>query len=247
MQSIHGQAISHGNSQAPVCTDCHGIHSIKSHHGSEFPGLRAKRGPSHLRALSRRRKALPGIWRARPARDHLFGQLSRAGFARWIAGGCQLRQLPRHAQHLSFERSAFHHQPRQSGADLRPVPPGRHREIYGRQGPRGCAALGRHGQQGGALDPPLLFEHDLRRHRRHAAAQLHPLAGQGDRAAQRAARIRDAHAAALPPAARHAAHQFHCAGADRLCPEIPRLVVRLDAFAGREPRATCCIASRRSS
>ena len=31
MQSIHGQAISHGNSQAPVCTDCHGIHSIKSH------------------------------------------------------------------------------------------------------------------------------------------------------------------------------------------------------------------------
>ncbi len=31
MQSIHGQAIRHGNSQAPVCTDCHGIHSIKSH------------------------------------------------------------------------------------------------------------------------------------------------------------------------------------------------------------------------
>ncbi len=31
MQSIHGQAIRKGNSQAPVCTDCHGIHSIKSH------------------------------------------------------------------------------------------------------------------------------------------------------------------------------------------------------------------------
>ncbi len=31
MQSIHGQAIQRGNSQAPVCTDCHGIHSIKSH------------------------------------------------------------------------------------------------------------------------------------------------------------------------------------------------------------------------
>jgi len=31
MQSIHGQAISHGSSQAPVCTDCHGIHSIKPH------------------------------------------------------------------------------------------------------------------------------------------------------------------------------------------------------------------------
>jgi cytochrome b subunit of formate dehydrogenase len=31
MQSIHGQAVSHGISQAPVCTDCHGIHTIKSH------------------------------------------------------------------------------------------------------------------------------------------------------------------------------------------------------------------------
>ena len=30
-QSIHGQAITRGNWQAPVCTDCHGIHSIKSH------------------------------------------------------------------------------------------------------------------------------------------------------------------------------------------------------------------------
>jgi cytochrome b subunit of formate dehydrogenase len=30
-QSIHGQAIARGNGQAPVCTDCHGIHSIKNH------------------------------------------------------------------------------------------------------------------------------------------------------------------------------------------------------------------------
>ena len=30
-QSIHGQALGQGNWQAPVCTDCHGIHSIKSH------------------------------------------------------------------------------------------------------------------------------------------------------------------------------------------------------------------------
>jgi cytochrome b subunit of formate dehydrogenase len=30
-QSIHGEAIAKGNWQAPVCTDCHGIHSIKSH------------------------------------------------------------------------------------------------------------------------------------------------------------------------------------------------------------------------
>ncbi len=31
MQSIHGQGISRGNDLAPVCTDCHGIHSIKAH------------------------------------------------------------------------------------------------------------------------------------------------------------------------------------------------------------------------
>jgi len=29
--SVHGQAVARGNSQAPVCTDCHGIHNIKSH------------------------------------------------------------------------------------------------------------------------------------------------------------------------------------------------------------------------
>jgi cytochrome b subunit of formate dehydrogenase/nitrate/TMAO reductase-like tetraheme cytochrome c subunit len=30
MQSIHGQAILRGNGLAPVCTDCHGIHTIKA-------------------------------------------------------------------------------------------------------------------------------------------------------------------------------------------------------------------------
>jgi cytochrome b subunit of formate dehydrogenase/nitrate/TMAO reductase-like tetraheme cytochrome c subunit len=30
MHSIHGQAIARGNSLAPVCTDCHGIHTIKA-------------------------------------------------------------------------------------------------------------------------------------------------------------------------------------------------------------------------
>ena len=30
MQSIHGQAIAQGNQLAPTCTDCHGIHTIKS-------------------------------------------------------------------------------------------------------------------------------------------------------------------------------------------------------------------------
>jgi len=36
-QSIHGQAIARGNQLAPVCTDCHGIHSIKSHSDPTSP------------------------------------------------------------------------------------------------------------------------------------------------------------------------------------------------------------------
>jgi cytochrome b subunit of formate dehydrogenase len=31
MASIHGQGIARGNGLAPVCTDCHGIHTIKNH------------------------------------------------------------------------------------------------------------------------------------------------------------------------------------------------------------------------
>jgi len=36
-QSIHGTAIAKGNWQAPVCTDCHGIHSIKAHTDPNSP------------------------------------------------------------------------------------------------------------------------------------------------------------------------------------------------------------------
>ena len=37
VQSIHGQAIARGNGLAPVCTDCHGIHSIKAHTDPNSP------------------------------------------------------------------------------------------------------------------------------------------------------------------------------------------------------------------
>jgi cytochrome b subunit of formate dehydrogenase/cytochrome c1 len=39
--SIHGQAIARGNALAPVCTDCHGIHSIKSHNDPNSPAAAA--------------------------------------------------------------------------------------------------------------------------------------------------------------------------------------------------------------
>jgi cytochrome b subunit of formate dehydrogenase/nitrate/TMAO reductase-like tetraheme cytochrome c subunit len=34
VQSIHGQAVARGNTLAPVCTDCHGIHTIKAPTGT---------------------------------------------------------------------------------------------------------------------------------------------------------------------------------------------------------------------
>ena len=37
MHSIHGQAIARGNQLSPVCTDCHGIHSIKAHNDPNSP------------------------------------------------------------------------------------------------------------------------------------------------------------------------------------------------------------------
>ena len=36
-ESAHGLAIARGNSASPVCTDCHGIHSIKSHQDPNSP------------------------------------------------------------------------------------------------------------------------------------------------------------------------------------------------------------------
>ena len=36
-KSIHGQAIARGNQLAPVCTDCHGIHTIRSHTDPNSP------------------------------------------------------------------------------------------------------------------------------------------------------------------------------------------------------------------
>ena len=37
MQSIHGQGLARGNGSSPVCTDCHGIHSIKAHKDPNSP------------------------------------------------------------------------------------------------------------------------------------------------------------------------------------------------------------------
>ncbi len=45
-QSVHGQAVAKGNWQAPVCTDCHGIHSIKAHSDPNSPVSAQNVGPA---------------------------------------------------------------------------------------------------------------------------------------------------------------------------------------------------------
>ena len=84
MQSIHGQALARGNGQAPVCTDCHGIHSIKAHLDPNSSVSSQNVRADHLRALPRRRSAFAGVRRDQTIGVHLPGQLSRACFARRI-------------------------------------------------------------------------------------------------------------------------------------------------------------------
>jgi len=65
MGSIHGQALTRGNSLAPSCTDCHGIHSIQSHKDANAPTAegnlaRETCGRCHEGARLSREFGLPG-------------------------------------------------------------------------------------------------------------------------------------------------------------------------------------------
>ena len=130
MQSIHGQALTRGNGQAPVCTDCHGIHSIKAHldPDSSVSSLNVARTTCARCHEGVRLSQEFGV--TQPIGIHLLGQLSRACFARRIPGGGELRQLPRRAQHSPLDRSALHHQQGQPGKDLRSMPSGSERTIH---------------------------------------------------------------------------------------------------------------------
>ncbi len=136
VQSIHGQAIARGNWQAPVCTDCHGIHTIKAPKDAKS-SVAAANVKNTCASCHAEREALERVRRARRTRLLLPGQLSRHGIEGGLQDGCQLRQLPRRAQHSAVQRSAFHDQSRQPGEDLRPVPSRREREVHHQQGPPG--------------------------------------------------------------------------------------------------------------
>ena len=40
--SLHGYALTRGNTAAPTCTDCHGVHDISSLHGGDVDAIKAK-------------------------------------------------------------------------------------------------------------------------------------------------------------------------------------------------------------
>ncbi len=91
--SVHGQAIARGVVDAPVCTTCHGEHSIlpptnvaSPVHSTNIPGTCAQ---CHANVRLARRFGLP----PRP-RSELPGFVPRDGTEVRFGNGCQLLQLP---------------------------------------------------------------------------------------------------------------------------------------------------------
>ena len=121
--SVHGQALAHGITQAPLCTDCHGEHAILAHQ-RQLPGLaghiRDTCGNCHGNVQLSRKFGLPD----RPPGD-LRCLLPRACRQIRHPDRRQLRELPRRPQYPAVRRRQSHGQREEPGQDLRQVPPGR--------------------------------------------------------------------------------------------------------------------------
>lgn len=90
MASIHGQGIAHGNNLSPVCTDCHGIHSILSHKNPNSPVAeqnvsRDTCAPCHEGVRLSREFGLPGN-RVSSYMDSYHGLATQAGSV--VAANC---------------------------------------------------------------------------------------------------------------------------------------------------------------
>ena len=186
-QSIHGHCHREGQLAGA------GLHRLPRHplhqgaQRSEFPGVGAECRTGDLRALPRRRAALPGVRSGRPrVRPRIWPAITawrQAGGSQVVANCASC-----HGTHSIFPssdpRSTINQ--RESCPNLRTMPSGRDGKIHRRQGARGRPAFGGYRQQSGALDPQFYLEHDLCGDRRDAAAQLYYLAIEGHCAAQRA-------------------------------------------------------------
>ena len=143
--SVHGQAMAHGITQAPLCTDCHGEHKIIKHTSEASPvnaaHIRDTCGSCHGDVRLTRKFGMPSDRLV--SFDSSYPRLGRQGR---LADRGQLRQLPRRAQHSAVVRPEIHHQSQESAQDLRPVPsrrrhPFRHQPGTRRRGRRRAGGL----------------------------------------------------------------------------------------------------------
>ncbi len=185
MQSIHGQAIARGNAQAPVCTDCHGIHSIKAHADPNSPAAEQEYFARHLRPLPRGRAAVAGVRRSRQRVSSYFdsyhGLAAEGGSV--VAANCSSCHGVHNILPSSDPRSTINRANLDTTCGQ--VPQGRHAEVHAdARAPGRWRPSPRHRLACGALGAADLHCSDSARYRRHVPAQLHHLAQQGGGAAQ---------------------------------------------------------------
>ena len=133
VQSIHGQAIARGNWQAPVCTDCHGIHTIKAP-SDPNSSVAAANVAERLRPVSRQRAAFQRIWNAFGPESIPTCPAITAWRRRWVRRRWPIAPVVTECTTFCPRRSALHHQSCQPGEDLRAMPSRRQRQVHQLQG-----------------------------------------------------------------------------------------------------------------
>ena len=133
VQSIHGQAIARGNWQAPVCTDCHGIHTIKAPTDPNSSVAAANVGNACAQCHGSVRLSNEFGMPSGQVNTYLS---SYHGMASKMGSTTVANCASCHGVHniLPSSRSALHHQPCQPGEDLRAMSSWRQREIHQLQG-----------------------------------------------------------------------------------------------------------------
>jgi len=246
LESIHGTAMRQGFTKSPVCTDCHGEHSIS---GVQDPNSRVslaqvtKTCSSCHQALEITEKYGLSGNRVATYQDSFHGP---GGARREPHGGqlLELSRLPRRPAVLGSQVLDLQEQP---GGHLREVPSGGDRELCQGRGPRGRHAEGRADP---VLHSDVLSGHDRGNDRRHGGPQR---AGLPEEAAatlrswEGGAFLRSAHdgearrsflrmSVSERNPARAPGAEFHHVGLHGLCPEVPRkLALRLVAALERAP------------
>ena len=246
-QSIHGTAVAQGNWQAPVCTDCHGIHSIKSHLDPTSPVNAANLAQATC-ARCHEGMRLSQEFGIEGRRETTYlasyhGLAARGGSQ--VVANCASCHGVHNILPSTDARSTINHA--NLARTCGQCHPGVTEKFTASKVHVDAPLSADVGSKAVRWIRSLLSQHDLYGDRRHAVAQPRDLALQSHLPPQDSAQFRHAHAASLPPAARHAAHQLHPAGADRIRLEIPRTPGSLPCCRSASTCGDSCIASPRSS